>query len=328
MPIDCFEGLRAVLAEINAARRQPNVTIADAVRLVRGRLQEIVEEASSSDPEVVPIAVSLINLLTDCSRGAVPAETAEQALDALEEELSAESLVSHVLFGAEINLATESGDQRACSLLRWETFCDHYADRYGYPKKGDAAQAKLRSRIAGGRLQVPKKDLHLDGANHLVWFTDEGQLRESCCELGAEDRIDGTRAYDQLALDWSRRWERSGPAGEGISSTILILLSLLRRQEAERGLRMPTAVDAWGFLPFAPGALGGGRAWPVVGSRTINPMTGDEGLPEGVHGPLDLLPGESCFVGPCGEVRKQPPDRVAECGRDIIARALARLAAV
>ena len=167
--------------------------------------------------------------------------------------------------------------------------------------------------------------LHLGEPNRVVWFTDEATMRGDCPTAGAGSRLDAGRAYDRLGLDWSRRWEGKDDQGHDSARAVLLSVSLERRLRAAGGSHATTALDGWGCLGFVPGDLRRGGPWPAVGSFTVNPVDGRRGLPEGVHGPLVVDAAGACPVEGCGRVAKSVSDRLEECGKDIVERALARL---
>lgn len=326
--------LAGVVGAFNVDWKRPGRSKAEALALVRDELEALAAQARDEDPEMIPVVVSLIHLLADFRDGAVPEDLGEQLFQLLEENLSrnwlppdwSDWLARWVLHGEPVAAHPGPAGPLGCTLIRWGAFCDYYAAAYGKAKFSPHDQQRLWERLEQGRLQMTQRELHLDGTHGVVWFTDEGELRRVCASpQDGRERIDGNRAYDRLGLDWSQRWERIDPEGEGASRAVLLSVPVESRSRAAGGLFAPTALDGWGNLAFVPGDPQRGGAWPSVGSFTVDPVSGERGFPEAVHGRLDVAEGETCPVEGCGEVSKALADRIAECGPDVVARALRRL---
>jgi hypothetical protein len=245
----------------------------------------------------------------------VSENVADRALRSLQEEpLKVPEGV--VLQGPTMRLLPEPG--HGSTLMPLEDFCTYYADKYGLPSgKADL----VWERLMAGQLALPAADIHLSGTNGVVWITDDKSLRMAC-PGGGDGTVDAVKAYDELALDWSRRWENGARGEPGRARAVLLSVPINRRREAASGIRKPTAHDAWGNLLFVPAEANG--TWPAVTSSTRDPLSGDPRLPEAVHGDV-AIPPQECTPEACGEVVKQIPDRIRECGAAVLQRAIERL---
>jgi hypothetical protein len=332
MPIE-VRRLAEVVRIFQRSWESPDRAEQDPLGPVRDMLRELAVEALTEDPEMVPVVVGLIHLLVDVHHGAVPQDAASEGLSILESQLSqgwlppnwSSLMALWVLRGGDIQEGPPPNDHQGCSLIRWRAFCDHYAAGYGKTKFNPVELEQLWSRVESGKIELLERDIHLNGANGVVWFTDERKIRGDCPAPGQESRIDGNQAYDRLGLDWSRSWEEKDEQGRDSTRAVLLSVPVARRLQAARGSHSPTALDGWGCLGFVPGDRERGGVWPSVGSFTVNPVDGQRSLPEGVHGPLDVGRGERCSVEGCGRVARTVSDRLEECGKEIVERAIARL---
>jgi hypothetical protein len=324
MPID-VQRLGEVVKVFNQAR---------AWEPVRGELRALAAETLADDREMIPVVVSLIYLLLDIRDGVIPEDIGTEALGVLETAFSgtslpsnwAELMASRVLQGGAIEDGPGPDDRLGSSLMSWPIFCDHYAASYGVSKFNEVEIEKFWSRIEQGKVEVLAEEIHLGKPNGIVWFTDESQIRSECSSMPPGGGIDANRAYDQLGLDWSLSWQKDKDGqGRSLSRAVLLSAPLSRRVQAEGGAHATTALDGWGFLAFVPGDLNRGGSWPAVGSFSVNPVDGRRSLPEGVHRRLTADKSMTCPVEGCGHVAKPVPDRLEECGQDIIARAIERL---
>lgn len=332
MPIE-VRRLADVVKVFAQAWKSPDRSGQEALGLVRDPLRALAEESLAEDTDMIPVVVGLIHLLVDIQDGAVPDDAAAAGLESLENQLSqgwlppnwSSFMALWVLRGGGIQEGPKPNDYRGCSLIRWPSFCDHYAAGYGKAKFSPADLEQLWSRVEQGKIELLEKDVHLNGPNGVVWFTDEETVRGDCRAVGEESRIDGNQAYDRLGLDWSRSWEGKDELGRDSTRAVLLSVPVARRLQAARGSHSPTALDGWGCVGFVPGDRERGGVWPSVGSFTVNPVNGQRSFPEGVHGPLDVAGGERCSVEGCGRVAKNVSDRLEECGKEIVERAIARL---
>jgi len=181
-----------------------------------------------------------------------------------------------------------TAERSAVSLMSLWQFQRFYGMKYGHGAS-PADRIKIWEKAKAGQLTVPTDALELNGSNHCVWFVDEEQLSTNLGGGGKLGRIHANSAYDLLGLDWrdDRNWENPGTV-DCRAKTMLVRSPLGHRHTAERGLCVPTAIEAWGSLLWAPRKTGYGAPWPQGGGRTVNPENGQEELPEGVHGPLEF----------------------------------------
>lgn len=319
---DFRSSIRQVVASFNAARRVHG-SMPAALELVKPAIHARAEEAlRQRDPGGMLLVVSLIHLLFDCCREAVPEEVADRALAALEGNLEAAALQGLGLQGAA--LAFDRGrEEPTGTLLRFEVFKKVFAEKYGLSADSPADEERLWQLLVSGGLEVLAEDLPL--GNGRMWFTEEKGLKQACPPRGPEEVLDGSKAYDRLGLDWSNGWEEYDDEGRARCRAVLISALLRHRGEAPGTLRIPTGIDGWLFLPFVPRPEARSGPWPAVAGFTVDPTTGIPCHPEGVHGPGLVPRSERCPARACGEVVKEVPDRTAECGELIVRRALARL---
>src|SRR5438132_862807 len=112
-----------ILGLFNQARTQPGGSMQGALQSVRPRLEEGVAKAlRDRDSDAMLLVVSLINVLVDCCREAVPEDVADRVLRVLEALPDRDSLREFVLQGQELSLGADGPDMAACSLLRLESF--------------------------------------------------------------------------------------------------------------------------------------------------------------------------------------------------------------
>jgi hypothetical protein len=159
-----------------------------------------------------------------------------------------------------------------------------------------------------------------------VWIVDEHVLSGRAGDRGG--RVHADRAYDLIGLDWrdERHWQSAG--GDGLrAKSLLIRCPLAIRRRALQGLRVPTAIDAWGGLLWVLRERNWGLAWPHGGGLTREPAHGTSGVTEGVHGPLNYRPPHPDNpVQQIGEVSgSERSDIVGTHGRAVLRRALKRL---
>jgi hypothetical protein len=317
--------LAAVLADAAAILGVEDERAALRTAVV-GRLDSAAKDAAETEGELLYEVLAATNLIIECVRSALPRDKLKSCLAELAKSLGADALRGYVLYGPGVELEADVDDEQlGCSLMRWDAFCEHYAALYGVSPADPVETEKLWQRLRRGELLVPVRDLHFDGALHVVWFTDRAALAHVCPT--ADGGIDGGRAYDHLGLDWTNRWEIYDDETDTASSrAVLLSCPLAQRANAERGLCLPTAVEAWGNLLFVPGDASRRGPWPEVGSFTVEPLSGAPSLPEGVHGPLDVAPDDSGLAEAVGEVTKgHGGDRLEECGSLVARRALDRL---
>lgn len=325
--------LAGVVEAFNEARARPSLSKANALALIHDDLRALAAQALDEDLEIIPLVVGLIHLLVDFRDGSIPENAGHEALQALEKHLSqgwpptdwSSWMAPWVLHGDPIQAGPGTLGPKGSTLLRWGAFCDYSAASYSKSKFSPDDRNRLWERVRHGRIEVLLKDLHLDGANGVVWFTDYDEICRDCPPGKGQNGIDASRAYDSLGLDWSQNWEDNDRQGGGSGRAILLSVSLERRSRAAGGVRAPTALDGWGCLIFVPGNVPRGGRWPEVGSFTVDPLTGRRCLPEGIHGPLDVLSGATCPIEECGTVSKRIADRLTECGDKIVENALRRL---
>jgi hypothetical protein len=325
--------LAELVKQFNAERVRHGVTKGDALKSIQIDLHALTLQTMTEDPEIIPLIVGVIHLLVDYRDNAIPGDAGNEALQELEALLSKGWLPTNwsawmapwVLRGDLIEATTKPPHNLGCTLLRWNSFCDYYAASYSRTKFSPSDQKSLWERMELRKIEVPVEEIHLGGANGVVWFTDECTIRQACPSEIGEDGINGSLAYDRLGLDWSRSWEENDGSGGGASRAVLLSVALEWRSRAERGVRAPIALDGWGSLAFVPGNLPRAGTWPEVGSFTVEPSSGTRGLPEGIHGPLSVKADEGCPVEGCGKVSKRIADRVTECGVKVIKAALGRL---
>jgi hypothetical protein len=274
-------------------------------------LEELIEPATQGEKDTARYLLSLMNLLLEMRRRTLPQPVFELFLLNISKSLDHPPVFTAGLLQGEEAVAERHPEVRVgCTMMRWSNFIRHYAPRYG-KAQSSADLEKLWSRIEKGDLRVPQEDLHLTGSSGVVWITDEEALYAQCAS--GPDRIDGTRAYDDLGLDWTSGWSYVRPAAE--TRAVILKAPVSHRRSADRGLRVPTSVDAWGSFGFVPKMASPPCRWPSNAGTTVDPTCGRERLPEAIHGPHLVDSGAECPVLPCSPVRKAIPDRVDECGR-------------
>jgi len=287
------------------------------------KLEDLIEPAVTQELDAARYLLSVMNLLLEIRRGSLQTLVFEPFLADLESELDKPtSLPSRVLQGEDAR--PESGrEDYGSTLIRGDLFELHLAPRYGYVRT-PASREKLYDRIKQNAVHVPQEDLHLVSESGVTWFTDQTALRR-LCESGSDGVFDGTKAYDALGLDWSGGWDYRG--SEPAADSVVLSVAVSDRRKGERGVRVPTAIDAWGHFGFVPKQESRPRSWPTKAGVTVNPISGSECLPEAVHGPVRAPAGSVCPLLPCSPVTKSIHDRVQECGRLVFKRAVAALRA-
>jgi hypothetical protein len=325
------ERLVAVLQRFNAARAAPGGSTTSALRLVRAELAAIAREIQAGGSEDLPYAVSLIYLVVGYSTGVIPHDIADRALLWLQGRpvwaWRSLPLEDFVLQGADVLESPSSSLMIGCSLMNWDAFRKHYAEKFGVPKVPSAKLEKLWESLEEGNLGIADADVDLGGTNGVVWFTDRDALETSSPRGGVAESVDIQQAYELLALDWSKQWEyHDGNAG--VTRSILLSVPITRRARSAHGLRVPTALEGWGCLLFAPKRSRGSGDWPVAAGFTSHPLTEADCLPEAVHGTITAIPGAESPFSSCGRLAKAPRDRLAECGKVAVERALQRLAEI
>jgi len=210
-----------------------------------------------------------------------------------------------------------------CTMIRWSDFIRFYAPRYGKSRASSDLE-KLWLRIERGELRAPREDLHLSGNSGIVWITDGEALHAQCRSPGSTE-IDGTTAYDALGLDWTSGWTYAHATPE--ARAVVLEAPVSHRRTADRGLRVPTSIDAWGGATFVPKHAAPPCRWPSNAGMTVDPTCGSERLPEAVHGSMLVVSGADCPVLPCAPVRKAVTDRIDECGRAVCMKAARALRA-
>jgi hypothetical protein len=229
--------------------------------------------------------VSLANLLIDLrlGRGTISDTIAEQFLEQLRRDPEGLWLrrnpPDETFFKAERIEIHGRGRRNSPTMLNLRTFSRHYAWCFGKKYAAGSDQMALWADLQAGGLRVQEDDLHLSSHNGCVWFTDEKALQNRCTGL---DRAN--EAYDCLGLNWGPdAWTFDG-TGQPTAHAVLLVCSLENRDQATRGIRFPTAVEAWGSVLWAPADTVLDEPWR--GNRTRHPQTGAQELPEGIHGPL------------------------------------------
>jgi hypothetical protein len=108
---------------------------------------------------------------------------------------------------------------------------------------------------------------------------------------------------------------------------VVLAVPIARRRVPTGGLRIPTALDAWGHSGFVPSSATPPRSWPSKAGWTVDPTDrkGRASLPEAIHGRLNLRAGSPCSIISCSEVKKANPSRVEECGNILCGRVLEAL---
>lgn len=288
------------------------------------RLEELIEPATKVEKDAVRYLVSLMNLLLDMRYRTLPYSVFDALLFSISKSLDRPVFSPDLLFqGEEAEAEVHPEHRIGCTMIRWSAFCRYYAPRYG-KARSPAELERLWSRITKGDLRAPRSDLHLTGSSGAVWITDEEALDDQC---GQSDggQLDGTKAYNSLGLDWTSGWSYAGPTAE--ARAILLKAAVSQRRNASRGLRVPNSVDAWGSLGFVPRRASPPRKWPSSAGMTVDPTTGEECLPEAIHGLHVVTSSTDCPVLPCTPVQKHVPDRVDECGKAICMKAIKALRA-
>ncbi|MCH9648150.1 MAG: hypothetical protein K0U98_07925 [Deltaproteobacteria bacterium] len=312
----------------SVAGESPSSMVVEAEGLI-----ESAERLAAASDESFPLYLTIccLNCLAD---RVAPTAALEALAESLENHLGEEvwkAAGSHRLQGSRVDFGGGVSGT-GTSLMRLETFSNHYAAFYGFSEFGKEDQEKIWQKAERGELTMPTQDAVLSGAHGIAWFTDREELEQHCSSSGAKS-FDVNQAYDALGLDWTDRWEDYGDGpdgkGEAFSRALAVHCKLEHRQAAESELRVPTSLDGWGNFLFVPGAGEPAESWPEVPSRACHPATGKALLPEGVHGPVVVPEGSDAPIEACGIVsRPGEGDRIAECFREIADRALHRLRSV
>lgn len=314
--------IRSELEKIisSALESHADGTFSSRVNYFSEWIERLIEPAVTNEKDTVRYIVSLLNLLLDIRRGILEHAAYITILRYLSNSLDRPEFPSHFyLQGEEATAEKSPEDQFGCTMIRWSDFCRFYAPRYGKART-PAELDKLWRRVTAGRLRIPKQDLSLTSNSGVVWITDDKALHDKCL-ISANGQIDGTKAYDCLGLDWLSGWTYTGALAE--ARAILLKSKVSHRRNSGRGLRVPNSVDAWGGIGFVPRRAQPPRKWPSNAGMTVNPVTGEEVLPEAIHG-LSVIPaGEDCEVIACSTVKKALPDRVDECGKAVCRKAIA-----
>ena len=291
--------------------------------IIIDRLEALIEPSIEHDKGAIRYLLSLMNLLLEMRRGTLTPTLFEPFLLDIARSLDhPPSIAGSLLKGEEAQAETHPEMGGGCTMIRWRDFIKFYAPRYGVsPSRSEVA--KLWQRIETGELRIPREDLHLSSPSGVVWMTDEEALHAQCASP-TPGKIDGTRAYDALGLDWMSGWSYARPVPQAPAVVLAALAS--HRRTADGGLRVPTSIDAWGGFGFVPKQAAPPRTWPANAGVTVDPTCGSLHLPEAIHGPLSVTPG-ACSVLPCTPVSKANPDRVDECGKVVCMRAIAALRA-
>jgi hypothetical protein len=314
------ESLTALIEQI--AEAYGNGTFDAELGTFVDRLEELVEPAVRDEPDAARYLVSLLNVLVEMRRRTLPPPIFVAFLSRISTSLDDPPIpVGDRMPGEEAEVEAEPEVCAGCTMMRWTVFSRYYAPRYGRARSA-AELEELWQRIEEGQLRAPLEDLHLTASSGLIWITHRDALFAECGSPGS-DRIQGTAAYDALGLDWPTGWSYTGPTAE--TRAVIVEAPVSQRRSGDRGLRVPTAVDAWGNLGFVPRRASLPRRWPSNAGITVDPTSGRERLPEAIHGPRLIAAGADCPVRPCSPVQKAIPDRIAECGIIICMKAIGAL---
>lgn len=284
------------------------------------------------------------NLALDCLREVIPSDKAVAGLRSLAADHLGNGLEPLVRLGSEIEFSAGPIEGQGVTMMRWrEDFVKFHAASFGRARFNVDEEEAWWERLYAEGERIAQNDVHLSGTHGNSWITDDIHLEQAC----PGGILDATLIYDLLGLDWTYGWTQdttAPPTGSGATSSdrpdsgtpappptsrcraVLLMAPLAVRRRAAGGLRMPTALDAWGSFLFAPGDPSLRGPWPDVGSRTAVPQTGAAGPPEAVHGKVDVGVDDPARVVALGWVSKpHGGDRLRECGDSAAQRARKRL---
>ena len=331
--------LRSIFASLAQALEQEDKPVAlDSCR----RLCALLKKSAGELAELRWLA-GACNLALDCLREVIPRDKAVAGLRSLAVDHLGNGLGSLVRQGVEIQFSPGPTSGVGVTMMKWADFLNFHGGSFGRPRFNVEEESAWWDQLCAEGQQIAQNDLHLSGTHGNSWIADDVHLRQAC----PEGCLDATLVYDLLGLDWRYGWteEPTAPsipnriatdhapdAGVAVPSpvsrcrAVLLVAPLAVRRRAVGGLRMPTALDAWGSFLFAPGDPNRPGPWPDVGSRTAVPQTGAAGPPEAVHGPVRVGVDEVASVEALGWVSKpHGGDRLIECGDSAAKRARERL---
>jgi hypothetical protein len=241
------ESLIGIVKIIHAAHRSHSLNAQFSP--IVDQLEVLIEPAVNDERDTLRYLVGVMNILLEMRYKSLPSTLFEPFLLDIEKSLDKPaSLVSSFLKGEEAQAEATPEIGIGCTMIKWNDFVEFYAPRYGVSRSPSELE-KLWQRIEKGELRIPREDLHFSSASGVVWMTDEKALHAQCAST-IPSKIDGTKAYDALGLDWATGWTYAPPVNQTRAVVLVALVS--HRRTASGGLRVPTSIDAWGGFGFVP----------------------------------------------------------------------------